>query len=165
MKSFFKELIWTATISVCIALLMLKFLLFPICVQGSSMYPTLQNGEMGVSFIITRNIGVDRFDIVIIEPKAGTDRLVKRVIGLPNERISYQDNKLYVNDVYVEEYFLNDTFTADFEVVLAENEYFCMGDNRLYSSDSRYYGPFLKEEIIATHAFIYYPFGEFGFNN
>ena len=129
------------------------------------MYPTLQNEQLGISFIISRTLGIERFDIVIIEPQNGTDRLVKRVIGLPNDKITYRNNKLYVNDSYVEEPFLSEAYTEDLEIVLGDNEYFCLGDNRTRSRDSRYYGPFLQSELLATHALIYYPFTDIGFHH
>ena len=88
---------------------------------------------------------------------------MKRVIGLPNEKISFVDNKLYVNDEYVEEPFLTeDTETRDFEVVLGDDEYFCMGDNRSVSRDSRYYGAFSSKDILSTKLFVIYPFNDFG---
>ena len=53
-------------------------------------------------------------------------------------------------------------YTNDFEITLGENEYFCLGDNRPVSKDSRYYGAFSKEEIKSTHFFVYYPFNRIG---
>lgn len=127
------------------------------------MYPTLHDGDRGFSFIITRNINIERFDICVIDPDNIDYLLVKRVIGLPGETIEYIDNKLYVNGQYIEEDFLNDdVYTNDFKVTLNENEYYCLGDNRGNSNDSRFYGAFLKEEIKSTKFFIYYPFNDFG---
>ena len=155
---FLKELV----ICMLIVFLLGKFVIQPIEVKGSSMEPTLYTDDRGVSFIITRNSGIKRFDICVIDSDRTTSLLVKRVIGLPGETIRYEDGKLYVNGEYVEEYFLEDTKTGDLEVTLGDDEYYCLGDNRRVSRDSRYYGPFSKKEIKATNVFIYYPFSDLG---
>ena len=137
----------------------------PCVVEGTSMYPLLHDNDYGYSFIISRNLGINRFDIAVIKVSDGLNEklLVKRVIGLPNEKVTYKNNKLYINDEYIEETFLNDDVnTNDFEVVLKDNEYYCLGDNRSVSRDSRSYGPFMKENIVSTHLFILYPFNNFG---
>ncbi|MBR4461794.1 MAG: signal peptidase I [Erysipelotrichaceae bacterium] len=163
-KSFIIELLKTVLTSIVIVFVLVHFILMPCMVQGSSMYPYLQNGDYGFSFIISKNLGIRRFDVAVIDiPDAEDKLLVKRVIGLPNEKITFIENKLYVNDEYVEEPFLSeDTLTKDFEVVLGEDEYFCMGDNRSVSRDSRYYGAFSRKDILSTKLFVIYPFKDFG---
>ena len=97
--------------------------------------------------------------------------LIKRVIGLPGETVEYRNNQLYINGEPVEEPFLDasytstypGTFTSDFKTEkLGEDEYFCMGDNRPHSSDSRYYGAFHKSDIVSKGVFVIYPFKAFG---
>ena len=67
----------------------------------------------------------------------------------------------FLEEEYVSTY--GDSFMEDVEpVTLAENEYYCLGDNRPHSSDSRYYGPFKKDEIECRGVFIIYPFSNFG---
>ncbi len=164
LKSFLIELLKTVVTSIVIVFILVHFILMPCMVQGSSMYPYLHDGDYGFSFIISRNLGIRRFDVAVIDIPDGEDKLlVKRVIGLPSEKISFVDNKLYVNDEYVEEPFLTeDTETRDFEVVLGDDEYFCMGDNRSVSRDSRYYGAFSSKDILSTKLFVIYPFNDFG---
>ena len=163
-KSFIIELLKTILTSLAIVFILVHFILMPCVVQGSSMYPYLQDGDYGFSFIISKNLGIRRFDVAVIDiPDAEDKLLVKRVIGLPNEKISFIENKLYVNDEYIEEPFLTgDAYTKDFEVVLGEDEYFCMGDNRSISRDSRYYGAFSGNDILSTNLFVLYPFKDFG---
>jgi len=161
------NIVEVVAVAAILAFILIKFVLIPVEVEGSSMYPTLINGQKGYSFVISKNIGINRFDIAIIEKTSKDDLLVKRVIGLPGETIEFKDNKLLVNGSVVSQDFLgSDVITDDYgPITLADDEYFCMGDNRSVSVDSRKYGPFKKDKIRATHAFIYSPFENFGYHN
>ena len=165
---FLQELV----ICMLIVFLLGKFVIQPIEVKGSSMYPTLQDGSYGITNVIGRKAGhLERFDIAIIYLKEKNEYLVKRVIGLPGETISYTDGVLYVNGTAMEEPFLDeayvssygDDFMGDIEpVTLKEDEYYCLGDNRPHGSDSRVYGPFHEDTITAKGALILFPISEFG---
>ena len=157
------ELIKIFGISFLIVFILTKFLIFPCQIDGSSMYPTLENKDLGCSIILSKTMGVNRFDIVVIDK--GDKLLVKRVIGLPNDTIEYIDNVLYVNGQETDEPYLVDVTTDDFKVELGEDEYYCLGDNRNVSLDSRYYGSFHLDQFKATHAFIFYPFENFGYKS
>ena len=163
-NSFLKNLLEIIISVTIIVFILIKFIVMPCVVNGKSMLPTLKENERVYSFIITRNIGIKRFDICVIKTEnEGKEKLlVKRVIGLPNDVIEYKNNVLYVNGVLTEEDFLADVNTQDLKIVLGNDEYYCLGDNRDISKDSRYYGPFNKEQILATNAFVLYPFSEFG---
>ena len=161
--SFIALIIRQIMIALVLSYFIINFILLPCVVEGSSMYPALQEGDYGYSFIISRNISINRFDIVVIQIDGKEELLVKRLIGLPNETISYKNNKLYVNDKYVEETFLDtEVKTGDLEVVLGEDEYFFLGDNRNVSKDSRYYGTISKQQILSTHVFVIKPLSHFG---
>ena len=128
------------------------------------MYPTLDDKDIMILNKIGYEVdGLERFDIVVV--KYHDKYLIKRVIGLPGDSIKYKDNKLYINDEYVEEPFLNDdVVTWDFEMVgtVPEDSYFVMGDNRVVSMDSRDLGTFKKNRIIGKTNFTVYPFSNFG---
>ncbi len=169
--SFLRDVI----ISLIIGLLLIHFVIRPVQVEGSSMYPTLQNRAIGVSNLLGyRMDGIKRFDIVIIYEEESDKYLVKRAIGLPGETISFKNGKLYINGEKTPEDFLNSSykdsyngvFTDDMEeITLGEDEYFCMGDNRPHSTDSRYYGPFKRDKIISKGIMILYPLNQFGPRN
>ena len=155
------EVVKIVGLSFIFVFIITKFLLFPCSVDGSSMYPTLEDKEVGYSLVVTKLIGINRFDIVVIDQ--GEKLLVKRVIALPGETIEYKNNVLYIDDVEYEEPYLSDVTTEDFKVELNNNEYYCLGDNRNVSKDSRFYGPFNYEDFKASHLLVLFPFSNFRF--
>ena len=173
-----KNPIYTTFKSLLLAILIVfiinKWFFKPVQVVGNSMYPNLQNGQHGFSSVINLNMeDLQRFDVVVV--KTEKEYLVKRVIGLPNEKLEFRNDKLYINDQEIAQTFLdqayvksmtqnNGYFTNNFgPIQLSENEYFLMGDNRPVSIDSRYpqYGPFQKEDIISKDMMIFWPFNQF----
>ena len=102
-----------------------------------------------------------RFDIVVVKNNDSHDKIIKRVIGLPNETIEYRDNNLYINGELVE---TNIKFkdTDDFIATTQDNEYFVMGDNRPVSKDSRMLGNFTKNDIVGRVRIRLFPFDKFG---
>ncbi len=165
-KNVFTDLLWFFVKALVLVVILINFVFIPCVVNGSSMNPTYEEGEYGYSFIITKRLGISRFDTAVIKADSNSTEklLVKRVIGLPGETVEYKDNKLYIDGKYYEEEFLGDVTTNDFKVSLAENEYYCLGDNRNVSRDSRFYGPFEGSQIVSTHLFVLFPFEDFGYN-
>lgn len=170
-----KDIMKTFLVSIVFLIILTQFFVRPFRVEGESMMPTLKNGEVGFSNIIGLKMGeISRFDVVIVYIEETDKYIVKRVIGLPGETVSYQDDILYINGHPVEESFLdsdfvrnylyqgNDFFTADFNpIVLDDDQYFLMGDNRPRSSDSRTYGPFNYSQIKSKGAFVILPLTSF----
>lgn len=164
MNKVVKEVLSYALI-IILVLLFKHYIMSPIRVDGDSMNPTLKNGDI----MLLNEIGkksLNRFDIVVIDTEE--DVIIKRIIGLPGDRIKYVDNKLYVNDKEVEEPFEHDV-THNFELLelgtdnVPINEYFVLGDNRNNSKDSRIIG-FIKDyqirgKVIKT---ILFPFSRWG---
>ena len=102
------DFIRTFVISLIAVFLITQFIIKPIRVDGNSMYPTLNNNELGIASVFkTYNQDIKRFDIVIIKLES-KEYLIKRVIGMPNEVIEYKDNILYINNEAVSEEFLNE---------------------------------------------------------
>lgn len=137
-----KKIFFGLKIIILIATLILIFSIGFAKVDGNSMKPTLDNNDIVIYRKNTNNI--KRFDIIII--KVNNELFIKRVIGLPGENIRYLDNKLYINNVIVDEPFQK-SLTKDFninDVIFKEeipnNKVLVLGDNRLYSHDSREFG-------------------------
>ena len=88
---------------------------------------------------------------------------IKRIIGTPGDLINIESNgSILVNDIELEIKNVNNTNNGDiFEIKLADNEYFLVGDNRDNSFDSRMFGPILSDRIIGKAYFKIYPFSEF----
>lgn len=156
MKEKAKELI-PYIIIVIVVLLFRSFIATPVRVNGTSMYDTLKGNEL----LILNKLGkVDRYKIVVVDYNG--EKLIKRVIGLPNETIEAENNSIYINGKKIkDEYGYRKTF--DFaKVTLEEDEYFLMGDNREISKDSRIIGPINIKDIKGTTNFILFPFNKIG---
>ena len=175
---------WLRTI--CIGILagifIVVFLVQRDNVNGDSMCPTLNHGDV----IFTQKISTyfktfKRGDIVILdgsnmEGYYGKEFLVKRVVGLPGETVRIADGCVYIKaadgtDFYqlVENYLpegvkttmMDDGIRKGYnEVTLAENEYYCLGDNRPVSNDSRNLGPFTADRIKAVGVIRVFPLNE-----
>jgi signal peptidase I len=161
MNKFWKEA--KDYILIIIAVLIIRtFIVTPAIVDGASMDYTLEDGQLVFINKFVYNIkDVERFDIVVLNNEEDNDRIIKRIIGLPNETIEYNNNQLYVNGKLVEQNYEVEA-TEDFTVVTKENEYFVLGDNRDVSKDSRMLGNFNEKDIIGRVNFRILPFKKFG---
>ena len=162
---FIKEISVYIIIVVVIVLLKI-YVISPIRVNGTSMNPTLENGDiMILNKIGYRITKIKRFDIVVIKYK--DELLIKRVIGLPGEKIKYENNTLYVNDKALDEEF-DKTYTYNFSIkeigstTVPEDSYFVLGDNREVSKDSRSIGFIDRENIVGKSSLTLFPFNRFG---
>ena len=137
-------------------------------VVGSSMYNTLEDGDN----LIVNKLGYrlhdpERFDIVVF-PYEG-EFFIKRIIGLPGETVRIDtDGKIYINDEWLDENYGYETIEnpgrAIETVVLGDDEYFVMGDNRNNSRDSRdpSVGNIPRKKLVGKAFIRIYPFNKFG---
>lgn len=137
------------------------------------MYPTLKDGEFGITNVFAVKFqSVSRFDVVIIYNEERGEHWVKRVIGVPGDTVESKDDVLKINGKVVDQFFLNQAyvndmkkegqFTSDFgPVTLGDDEYWLMGDNRIRSEDSRIHGPFKESELVGKDVLVFFPFDEF----
>lgn len=158
-----REWILPIFLAVVLALFTRNFIGGATTVQGHSMEPTLRDGDvLIVSKIPTYSQDYQRMDVVILFPPDNTDgnqvnkgeeRLfVKRIIGLPGETVSLKNGMIFINGLWLREYYLNEPVTAGYqenEWVLGEDEYLVMGDNRSpgRSNDGRLFGPIQADRI------------------
>ena len=173
-RPFIWDLVKAFVGALLLVLIINHWIIKPVRVVGASMYPTLEDGQVGFSNILIHKIeSVERFDVAIlaIEQDGEEVYIVKRTIGLPNETIEMRDDVLYINNEPIEQPFfdnhwyqsikksMNGNFTSDFgPITLESDQYFFLGDNRRFSLDSRYYGPFESRDIVAKDLYILYPF-------
>lgn len=139
-------------------------------VVGPSMEPTLTNNDIVILDKISyRFIDIKRGDIVALY-YADTKYLIKRVVGLPGETISFKNNTLYINGIsYSENYLSVDVITDDFDLSILNYEkipddmYLVLGDNRGDSLDSRdpSVGLISKKDIIGKVRLQIWPLNEF----
>ena len=161
-QKFLKEYL-PYVIIIILVLLMKKFIISPIKVNGESMMTTLHDGDVMILNIIGyRFSDIKRFDIVVVDE--GNEYIIKRIIGLPSEKIEYKNNELYVNGKKVADNYGNGS-TEDFSIIVPKNSYFVLGDNRNNSLDSRYFGSFSKEKILGKAKLTLFPFNRMGYKD
>lgn len=165
----------TLVFALIIVFLVRNFLFSPTVVSGESMSPTFEKDD---KVLINKLSDIERFDIVVFDAPDEDSFYIKRVIGLPGDTIKVKDDILYINGEAMEEPYLEESkksnnlnfnFTADFtlqeltgEVSVPEDSIFVLGDNRINSKDSRFFGFIANEAIIGEVKFRYFPFSDMG---
>lgn len=160
-------------------------------VDGSSMFPTLENGQfLIVNKLVYAEVDTarlakfvpfispgenpqkhvfnapERGDIIVLkDPRMPSQDLIKRIIGLPGDTIEIQNGRVYINDFYLQEPYIQQQWNGNMaKIRIPANEYFVMGDNRENSLDSRssQVGLIREELIIGKAMFSYWPTSQFG---
>ena len=153
-----------ALILLVIGLFIHYFVMTIFALEGASMEPNFIDKEyVLVNRIAYLNKTPERGDAVLLKfPGREEQKYIKRVIGLPGEKIKISNGKVYINDTILkEEYLPYDINTEpDMEETLRNNEYFVLGDNRDNSNDSRIWGTCPKKNFIGRAIFIVYPFSQ-----
>lgn len=128
-------------------------------VDGTSMMPTLENGEfMLVSKMSYRFGDVERGDIIVFHfPMNPEEELVKRVIGLPGDHVSVQAGVVSVNGQLLNEPYIAAApgYSGEWDVL--EGQLFVLGDNRNNSNDSKDWGLLPFEKVVGKAVLIYWP--------
>lgn len=155
-KSILNELLSYAITALVIVVPVRLFVAQPFIVNGSSMDTTFADGEyLIVDEISYRFEPPQRGDVLIFKyPLDPSKYFIKRLIGLPGETVKIKDQKItIVNKENPKGVVLDETYThsqtyANTDITLTNDQYFVMGDNRLVSSDSRYWGALPKENVV-----------------
>ncbi len=155
--------ILTYIVIIGVILLIKAYVVTPIMVSGDSMKTTLLNRDVLIlNKLAYKFTDIKRFDIVVIDDN--NEYLIKRVIGLPGEKVEYKNDQLYINGKRVKEEYAREK-TDDFSAEVPEDNYFVLGDNRAVSVDSRYFGSFEKKEILGKANCVIFPFQRFGWKD
>lgn len=144
-------------------------------VEGESMLPTLQEGNKLVVNKIGYRVGeINRFDVIVFHASKKED-YVKRIIGLPGDKIEYRQDTLFINGKEYDEVYLSDSkelmhgskITGDFtlyeltgEDTVPKGMLFVLGDNRLGSWDSRHFGFIPISQVVGKVNLRYWPLNE-----
>ena len=116
-------------IIIVVVILIRTFIGTPVRVNGTSMVPTLKEGE--VLYLNKLNKSFDQEDIVVIDKKVEGSAIIKRIIGEPGDKIKCINGVIFINDEKYEDNFGSGE-TSDFdEITLGDDEYFVLGDNRI----------------------------------
>ncbi|MDR3598260.1 signal peptidase I [Clostridium sp.] len=162
--NFVKEWIFPIIAAIAISILINKFLFFNVYVPTPSMVPTLNVKDKFVVTKVYNKENLKEGDIIVFHSNEFNERLVKRLIGLPGDKIEIKDGIVFRNGEKInEDYVKNkDTFNGTYEV--PQGEYFFLGDNRPVSADSRRWkNPYVNaSDIEGKVQFRYYPLKDFG---
>lgn len=167
------DLVETLVIAGAVFVIIYAFLFRPFQVNGQSMYPNYHNGEYILTNIISLRLSsIERGDVIVFQsPRDREKDFIKRVIGLPGDRIGLENGKVTLNGRALDEsdYLASDmkayggAFLADGQTAsVPVGNYFVMGDNRAFSSDGREWGFVPKEKVIGKSFFVYWPVGKMG---
>ncbi|MCH1626858.1 signal peptidase I [Fredinandcohnia quinoae] len=169
------SLLKTIGLAIIIAIFFRTFLFSNYVVDGESMMPTFEDGNLLMVNKIEHKISeLHRFDVVVFHASKEDD-YVKRVIGLPGDQVEYRNDILYINgkevtEPYLKKYkeaLISGKLTGDFTLkektgasVVPAGHIFVMGDNRLGSLDSRHFGFVKMDEIVGKVNLRYWPLNE-----
>jgi signal peptidase I len=177
--AFLLDSVQTFLIAAAVFLFIYALLFRPFEVKGDSMFPNFHDGE----YVITNLIGFEDLkfyhaqfgklklgDVVVFNAPPATQNTdkdyIKRVIGVPGDTVSVNNGNVYLNGKLLDESaFLKPDvktygglFLKDGDSVkVPDGQYFVMGDNRMYSSDSREWGFVTRDEMVGGSMFVYWP--------
>lgn len=160
---------WIADIIVTIAFagFFIWFLGAQTTIIGNSMADHLKNGQAVLIDKLSYELrNIKRFDVIVYRSELSVEdeAIVKRVIGLPGEKVQILDSKIYIDGEQIEDVYKG-TFESGYaseEITLGKDEYFVMGDNRNVSQDSRfeYVGNVNRKDIVGRAWLIISPFNK-----
>ncbi len=168
---------WIKSILIALVIFFIirQFIFVPSVVEGESMMPNLQNGNR---IIVSRLGDIHHFDKIVFHAPDANENYVKRVIGLPGDKVEMKNDILYINGkAYTEPYLKKNRekiapmqkLTGDFtlkeltgKTTVPKGDLFVLGDNRLISNDSRYFGFVPMKSVIGKVELRFWPLNEVG---
>jgi len=176
--TFILDFLQTIVTALSIFVIVYIFLFQPHQVKGNSMYTPLPDSFVNGEYILTNKINYrfetpKRGDVIIFKAPHNEDYdYIKRIIGLPNEKVKIIQGKVYINGVLLDEssYLPESNYTSPGrflkegeEITIPPDKYFVLGDNRDHSSDSREWGVIPYKNIVGKAWFRYWPINKLGF--
>lgn len=172
--NFLIDMIQSIALAGAVFVVIYFFFFRPFQVKGESMYPNFRDNQYVLTNIITlRFYDLKLGEVIVFKAPLDPEKdYVKRVIGVPHDRVLLKNGGIYINDKKLDESayikpgietnqgaFLRESQ----EIIVTDDSYFVLGDNRLYSSDSREWGFVPKKNIIGKSFFAYWPLDRMGF--
>lgn len=162
-KALFREVVETLLLTVII-FLAVNAATGRFRIEGTSMYPTLQDGQYvivsKISYLFSKP---QRGDIIVFIPPNDRHRdFIKRIIGLPGDHIEIRNGIVFVNGVQLYEPYINGPGYYSDDRTLGPDEYYVLGDNRANSSDSHNWGVLPGQNIIGKAWLSYWPLDRIG---
>jgi len=154
---FFWEVAKIVILALVIVIPIRYFVFQPFIVKGLSMEPNFQDGDyLIVDEISYRFKQPERGEVIVFKyPQDPSQRFIKRLIGLPQEKVELEQGQIIITDKFggrkaldESNYLLSQAQTEEMSVTLGENEYFVLGDNRAHSFDSRKWGALKRGNIV-----------------
>jgi signal peptidase I len=160
---FLREIIETIFIA-GILFLAVNLVTARIKVEGSSMEPSLHDGEFVViNRLAYRWAEPERGEIIVFRyPLDPERRFIKRIIGLPGDKLKVDQGTVFVNGTPLEEPYINASPIYNGEWTIKADRFFVLGDNRNNSSDSQNWGSLKTEDIIGKAVIVYWPLNDLG---
>lgn len=175
--SFLLEFVQSIVLALSVFVLLYLFIAQPNQVKGSSMFPNFKDGEYLLTDKLSYQLGQpQRGDVVIFkappsEPCAADEcEYIKRVIGLPGDKVMVKQGDVYLNGKLLDQSFLpikvysspGQYAQEGVEETVPEGQYLCFGDNRSNSRDGREFGPIDRKSIVGKAFFVYWPINMIG---
>jgi signal peptidase I len=159
-KSMIRELLETVISAGVIAFIIITFIGQVTVVRGASMEPTLHNNERLIANKISyRFESPKRSEIIIFKPPLEIKRnYIKRIIGIPGDKIEIIKGEIYLNDNKLEDNYVKYKSYEDVSaLVVPDDSFFVLGDNRSNSSDSRYWGFVSRKNVVGKAWLVFWP--------
>ena len=149
------------------SIVMVTFLYQPVRVEGTSMLPRLEDSDrLFINKFVYRFEAIERGDVVVFRYPRDLERsYIKRVIALPGDRLRIDHGRVYVNGKPVREPYVPPAYRDNRsvpEMIIPPDSYYVMGDHRLVSEDSRYFGTVDRDLIYGKAVFVYWPTRDLG---
>ncbi len=154
-------------ISLAVSVFIIVFLYQPVKVEGTSMMPNLTDQErIFINKFVYRLEPVERGDVVVFKyPRDTSKSYIKRVIGLPGDKVEIDEGRVFVNGALLDEPYVPAQYTDERsypEITVPDGSYFVLGDHRNLSNDSRDFGPVHGGYIYGKAVFVYWPVEKVG---